>query len=157
MTEYDPRNNVLAGAAYLRELHDRYGAPGFLAAYNSGPRRYDRHLSTGRSLPAETREYIAKLAPMIEGNGAGGQRMVARGAPTWRQASLFVVRADTIRLAISGYLSCTPIAHRASAPWSISRRSHLNRSACLHNGRDRPAHNDPVRTSSQFVGERRMP
>lgn len=35
---YDPRDNILAGAAYLRELHDRYGAPGFLAAYNAGPR-----------------------------------------------------------------------------------------------------------------------
>jgi soluble lytic murein transglycosylase-like protein len=91
---YDARNNVLAGAAYLRELHDRYGAPGFLAAYNAGPGRYDRHLATGRPLPAETREYVAKLAPMIEGNGVGDQRMVARGAPTWRQASLFVVRAE---------------------------------------------------------------
>lgn len=91
---YDARNNVLAGAAYLRELHDRYGAPGFLAAYNAGPGRYDRHLATGRPLPAETREYVAKLAPMIEGNGVGGQRMVARGAPTWRLASLFVARAE---------------------------------------------------------------
>lgn len=91
---YDARNNVLAGAAYLRELHDRYGAPGFLAAYNAGPGRYDRHLATGRPLPAETREYVAKLAPMIEANSVGDQRMFTRGAPTWRQASLFVVRAE---------------------------------------------------------------
>jgi soluble lytic murein transglycosylase-like protein len=31
---FDPRDNILAGAAYIRELYDRYGAPGFLAAYN---------------------------------------------------------------------------------------------------------------------------
>ena len=51
---YDPRDNILAGAAYLRELHDRYGEVGFLAAYNAGPGRYEDHLSGRRTLPAET-------------------------------------------------------------------------------------------------------
>ena len=40
---YDAHDNIIAGAAYLRELHDRYGAPGFLAAYNAGPARYEDH------------------------------------------------------------------------------------------------------------------
>ena len=62
---YDPRDNILAGAAYIRELYDRYGAPGFLAAYNAGPGRYERHLATGRPLPDETQAYVATLAPMI--------------------------------------------------------------------------------------------
>jgi soluble lytic murein transglycosylase-like protein len=44
---YDPRDNILAGAAYLRELHDRYGAPGFLATYDAGPVRYEEHLASG--------------------------------------------------------------------------------------------------------------
>ena len=91
---YDARNNVLAGAAYLRELHDRYGAPGFLAAYNAGPGRYDRHLATGRPLPAETREYVAKLAPTIKSKEVGSRSFVATGAPTWRQASIFVVHGN---------------------------------------------------------------
>jgi soluble lytic murein transglycosylase-like protein len=60
---YDPHDNILAGAAYIRELSDRYGAPGFLAAYNAGPRRYERHLATGRPLPGETQVYVATLAP----------------------------------------------------------------------------------------------
>lgn len=34
---YDPRDNILAGASYLRDLHHRYGDGGFLAAYNAGP------------------------------------------------------------------------------------------------------------------------
>ena len=62
---YDPRDNILAGAAYLRELHERYGSPGFLAAYNAGPGRYDDHLATGRALPYETQLYVATLAPLI--------------------------------------------------------------------------------------------
>ena len=63
---YDARDNILAGAAYIRELSDRYGAPGFLAAYNAGPGRYERHLKTGRPLPAETQAFVAALAPLIE-------------------------------------------------------------------------------------------
>ncbi len=47
---FEPRDNILAGAAYLREMHDRFGSPGFLAAYNAGPERYEDHLRTGRAL-----------------------------------------------------------------------------------------------------------
>ena len=59
---HDPRDNILAGAAYLRAMYDRYGYPGLFAAYNAGPGRYEEHLRTGRPLPAETHAYIAKLA-----------------------------------------------------------------------------------------------
>lgn len=58
---YDPRDNVLAGAAYLRELYDRFGPTGFLAAYNAGPGRYLYHLQTGRPLPLETQVYVARI------------------------------------------------------------------------------------------------
>lgn len=59
---YDSRDNVLAGTAYLRELHDRFGVRGALAAYNAGPGRYQEHLDTGRILPLETRIYVARIA-----------------------------------------------------------------------------------------------
>ncbi|MBV8458733.1 MAG: lytic transglycosylase domain-containing protein [Acetobacteraceae bacterium] len=64
---YDPHNNILAGAAYLRQMYDMYGYPGFLAAYNAGPHRLDDYLSNERPLPAETRRYVAMIAPNIEG------------------------------------------------------------------------------------------
>jgi hypothetical protein len=62
---YAPRSNILAGTAYLRQLHDRYGPAGFLAAYNAGPGRYEDYLMRGRALPEETRNYVATLAPIM--------------------------------------------------------------------------------------------
>ncbi|EJU12119.1 lytic transglycosylase catalytic subunit [Sphingomonas sp. LH128] len=59
---HDPRDNILAGTAYLRAMHDGFGYPGLFAAYNAGPRRYAEHLRTGRPLAGETRGYIAQLA-----------------------------------------------------------------------------------------------
>ena len=51
---YDPHDNIIAGTAYIRELFDRYGSPGWIAAYNAGPGRYEASLR-GAPLPAETR------------------------------------------------------------------------------------------------------
>ena len=59
------RDNILAGAAYLRQMHDRYGIVGMAGSYNAGPRRWEQHLSGNRRLPRETVGYIAKLAPNI--------------------------------------------------------------------------------------------
>lgn len=64
---FDPHDNILAGASYLRMLHDRYGDVGFLAAYNAGPGRYEAHLATGQPLPRETRDYVASVARLLDG------------------------------------------------------------------------------------------
>lgn len=64
---FQPRDNILAGAAYLSEMLHRFGRSGFLAAYNAGPMRYQQHLTTGRPLPRETIDYVKKLAPLING------------------------------------------------------------------------------------------
>jgi hypothetical protein len=67
---YSPADNILAGAAYLRELYDRYGPAGFLAAYNAGPGRYREHLETGRPLPRETRLYVARITAGLDGGAS---------------------------------------------------------------------------------------
>ena len=64
---FDPHDNILAGAAFLRAMHDRYGSPGFLAAYNAGPGRYEDYRDRHRPLPAETVAYVAALAPFVRG------------------------------------------------------------------------------------------
>lgn len=100
---FDVRDNILAGAAYLRALFDRFGAPGFLAAYNAGPGRYLDHLAGARPLPAETQIYVSKVAPRLltirptpaAPRGAGWQRAglfaTTPAAPrTTRTDALFV-------------------------------------------------------------------
>ena len=90
---FQPRDNILAGTAYLRFLWDRYGnVGGMLAAYNFGPGRYDEYLAGKRDLPAETRAYVAALAPVLGGGPlvpgayAGPPRVT-----DWRDAPLFVM------------------------------------------------------------------
>lgn len=91
---FDPRDNILAGTAYLRELHDRFGSPGFLAAYNAGPARYEAYLA-GHPLPAETLAYVATLSPLI-GAGPLAEATSTPVAPgiaeelPWRRSPLFV-------------------------------------------------------------------
>jgi soluble lytic murein transglycosylase-like protein len=62
---FDPRANILAGAAYLKAMHERFGFPGLFAAYHAGPSRYEQHLRSGKPLPAQTRTYLRTLAEML--------------------------------------------------------------------------------------------
>lgn len=79
---YNPRDNIFAGAAYLREMYDLFGAPGFLAAYNCGPACYEDYISRRSRLPAETRHYVAMLAPQIRGTYPGpGTTQYAMNSP----------------------------------------------------------------------------
>ena len=63
----NPRDNILAGTAYLREMYDLFGAPGFLAAYNCGPACYAAVLAKKQKLPRETKLYLAALTPALRG------------------------------------------------------------------------------------------
>jgi len=91
---FDPRDNILAGTAYLKEMLDRFGSAGFLAAYHTGPARYEQHLATGQPLPPETTAYVAAVTQLL-GDGQGEQAAFhVRRAIRWREAPLFVERTD---------------------------------------------------------------
>jgi soluble lytic murein transglycosylase len=63
---YSPRDNVLGGARYLREMLDRYGDTSrALAAYNAGPTAVDRH----RGVPPyrETQQYVSRVLHYYRG------------------------------------------------------------------------------------------
>lgn len=91
---HDPRDNILAGTAYLRAMYDRFGYPGLFAAYHAGPRRYSEHLAGKEPLPAETVAYLAAVAPgrtaapAVAGNGGGLFVGLSRPAPRGKTPAL---------------------------------------------------------------------
>ena len=124
----DPHDNILAGAAYLREMHDRFGAAGFLAAYNAGPGRYQDYVSTGRPLPAETLAYVAALAPLIGGDPVNRGVVIAAGLKAWIRAPLFAVAADSTSSAYrpqsNGRLRARPVTDLSGLEPSPGWHSH---------------------------------
>jgi soluble lytic murein transglycosylase-like protein len=78
---HDPRDNIIAGTAYLQRLYRRFGYPGLFAAYNAGPARYAAYLAGKRALPAETRNYLESI---------GAQTVAAAQRP--QQESVFAIR-----------------------------------------------------------------
>lgn len=115
---WQSRDNILAGAAYLREMHDRYGSvAAMLAAYNAGPARYDAHLATGRALPAETIDYVAKITAMIDGTVSLVRSAGSASRPTWSRAPLFVARS-TVRSDADPQAAAPP-SDRPSKPPAI--------------------------------------
>lgn len=86
---YDPHDNIIAGAGYLRALYDRYGSPGCLAAYNAGPARYETYLARGVDLPVETIRYVRKLAPVAAGKGDDAGWPAAADPAAWTRSALF--------------------------------------------------------------------
>jgi len=61
----------MAGAAYLRWLHQKYGYPAMFAAYNAGPGKLEDHLEHGVRLPAETRAYVGGITKALHVGKSG--------------------------------------------------------------------------------------
>ncbi|MGH6872991.1 MAG: lytic transglycosylase domain-containing protein [Rhizomicrobium sp.] len=98
---YDPHDNIIAGAAYLRFLRGKYGYPQMFAAYNDGPGHLEDRMRAGGLLPEETRNYVGFITAKLEGTpgtptpGHGNLRLTRPdGTPVWIDAGAAVsVRA----------------------------------------------------------------
>lgn len=116
---FDPRDNIMAGTSYLREMYDSYGTTGMLAAYNAGPGRYEQYRDDGRPLPAETRAYVAKIAPQLQ--TASTATVFASAAPvqpvrvSWTQSQLFTARSDSSDSASGRFATPAPPQSRNAA------------------------------------------
>lgn len=88
---HDPRDNIVAGTAYLRQMYDRFGYPGLFAAYNAGPGRYAQFAERGRPLPRETRDYVARIMRRGDAGSAvlWADSAASRGALAGRDPLLF--------------------------------------------------------------------
>ena len=110
---YDPHDNILAGTAYIRELNNRYGAPGSspptmpdLDATNAIWRRVDR-------CRTETQAYVATLTPMIKSRRTNVQvaAVASRSPGPTRRCSRAHARHFRRRSIISWHASEPFITH----------------------------------------------
>lgn len=79
---FNPHDNVLAGAVFLKRMLDRFGSPVFLAAYNAGPQCMEEVLAGLRPLPDESRIFMDKVAVRLglaDGGSVLGSSGLARG------------------------------------------------------------------------------
>jgi soluble lytic murein transglycosylase-like protein len=100
---YDPRDNILAGAAYLRWLREKYPYPTLFAAYNDGPGNLEERLMRGDLLPTETRDYVGDVTLTLKTGGAIMHWKKARftrpnGSPVWISGAA----GGTVRAALPG-------------------------------------------------------
>ncbi|MEI9930369.1 MAG: lytic transglycosylase domain-containing protein [Rhizomicrobium sp.] len=100
---YNPHDNIYAGAAYLAELHRKYGYPGMFAAYNDGPGNWEDHLYRGRPLPAETVAYVSTIAGKGEVRGGKVQLTQPDGNPV----TINLAQVRTVRAPLPGEFADT--------------------------------------------------
>ncbi|MBA2587412.1 MAG: lytic transglycosylase domain-containing protein [Alphaproteobacteria bacterium] len=93
---FDARDNIMAGTAYLRWLHQRYGFPKMFAAYNAGPGRVEQ----GGKLPAETRAYVGGITRSLK--VAGTADVVKLTRPDGAAVKIDVAKVTAVRPAQPG-------------------------------------------------------
>lgn len=70
---FDPRNNIMGGAAYLRQMNDQFGGSwdDTFGAYNAGPGRWSLVKAGKSNAPAETTNYISRVNQRLGNAGTG--------------------------------------------------------------------------------------
>lgn len=107
---FNPRDNILAGTAYLSWLHARYGYPAMFAAYNDGPGNFESRTAHRKALPQETRNYVSRIATTLGGGGliaagySGGVhgKTVVFTRPNGAPVSIDMATITSVRAALHG-------------------------------------------------------
>ena len=99
---FDARDNIMAGAAYLRWLHQKYGYPAMFAAYNAGPGKLEDHLEHGARLPAETRAYVGFITKTLHAATKSGLELVKFTRPDGVTVKIDPAKVTAIRAPLPG-------------------------------------------------------
>jgi soluble lytic murein transglycosylase-like protein len=101
---HDPHDNVLAGAAYLKWLHDKYGYPKMFAAYNAGPGTVEAQMAGKTKLPAETQAYVKGISRIL------GERLNVVEARTEKsqRAATYLSEEKPSRISVT-YVPAEPV------------------------------------------------
>jgi len=98
---YDPHDNIMAGAAYLKFLRARYGYPQMFAAYNDGPGNLEARMMGRGLLPLETQNYMVNIATAMAKGMPGGAK-VKLTRPNGEPALINAAAVVSIRAAFPG-------------------------------------------------------
>jgi len=119
---FDPHDNILGGAAYLRELEDRFGSGNFLAAYHAGPGQLVDTLAGLRPLGSETRAYLTRLSRLLPDLPIDRPLIAEDPAVAWQRSPLFSNHHQTVR--VQADRSTTDGVGSAAAPSSFALTPH---------------------------------
>jgi hypothetical protein len=128
---FDPVQALPKSAEFLRELRDRFGNLGLAAAaYNAGPQRVRDWMAGGRTLPNETRNYVAAITGIsVDEWARGGKREPDAPVPNCRQMMALLKRAPNPFV--------TKLEERvtlsAGSPWGVQLSAGFSREHALAN------------------------
>jgi hypothetical protein len=120
---FDPIGALRHSASYLRDLRNRFGNLG-LAAYNAGPGRVSAWLAGHRTLPSETRNYVAIVTGWTADEWASpsppetAETTIPQGLPCTRLANLILAPKEEAQR-IAGYVPRW--GAQLTSNWSESR------------------------------------
>jgi hypothetical protein len=107
---FDPIGALRHSASYLRDLRNRFGNLGLAAAgYNAGPGRVSQWLAGRRTLPSETRNYVAIVTGWTADEWASSsppetaETTIPQGLPCTRLANLILAPKEEAQR-IAGYV-----------------------------------------------------
>jgi hypothetical protein len=122
---FDPINALQHSASYLRDLRNKFGNLGLAAAgYNAGPGRVSEWLAGRRTLPSETRNYVAIVTGWTADEWASpsppqtAETTIPQGLPCSRLANLILAPKPEAQR-IAGYVPRW--GAQLTSNWSESR------------------------------------